>query len=64
MKRAHGIDVLECPKCRGRLRPIATITQPDVIRKFLESIGVPADPPTVWPARPPPQAEMPFVCSL
>ncbi len=35
MHRAFGIDVLECPRCGGRLRLIATLHDPSVIRKIL-----------------------------
>jgi hypothetical protein len=35
MHRAFGIDVLACPHCGGRLRLIATLHDPAVIRKIL-----------------------------
>src|SRR6266481_2121131 len=35
MHRAFGIDVLACPQCGGRLRLIATLHDPAVIRKIL-----------------------------
>ena len=34
MHRAFGIDVLACPHCGGRLRLIATLHDPAVIRKI------------------------------
>jgi hypothetical protein len=35
MHRAFGIDVLACAQCGGRLRLIATLHDPAVIRKIL-----------------------------
>jgi hypothetical protein len=35
MHRAFAIDVLACPDCGGRLRLIATLHDPAVIRKIL-----------------------------
>jgi hypothetical protein len=35
MRRAFGIDVLACAHCGGRLRLIATLHDPAVIRKIL-----------------------------
>jgi len=35
MHRAFGIDVLACAHCGGRLRLIATLHDPAVIRKIL-----------------------------
>ena len=39
MHRAFAIDVLECPHCGGRLRLIATLHDPAVIRKILAHLG-------------------------
>ena len=35
MKRSFEIDVLECPKCSGRMRFIACIMDRDSIRDIL-----------------------------
>ena len=40
MHRAFAIDVLACPHCGGRLRLIATLHDPAVIRKILAHVGV------------------------
>jgi hypothetical protein len=40
MGRAFGIDVLACPRCGGRLRLIATIEDPTVVRKILAHLGL------------------------
>src|SRR4051794_25658485 len=36
LRRTHGIDSLACPGCGGRLRPIATLREPEVVRAILE----------------------------
>jgi len=39
MHRAFAIDVLACPHCGGRLRLIATLHTPAVIRNVLRTWG-------------------------
>jgi hypothetical protein len=39
MQRAFAIDVLECPHCGGRLRLIATLHDPAVIRKIVAHLA-------------------------
>jgi len=39
MERAFALDVLVCPHCGGRLRLIATLHDPVVIRKILAHVG-------------------------
>jgi len=40
MHRAFGIDVLACAHCGGRLRLIATLHDPAVIRKTLAHLAL------------------------
>ena len=40
MHRAFALDVLACPQCGGRLRLIATLHDPAVIRKLLAHLGM------------------------
>ena len=55
MRRGLEIDSLECPKrCGSRLRFVATIEQPKVIRRILEHLGLPAEPVRLASARGPP----------
>ena len=63
MKRAHEIDVLQCPRpsCRGRLKFIACITEPTKIDAILRSLGKtgltlspPVCPGSIPPRAPPP----------
>jgi hypothetical protein len=60
MRRVFERDVLECARCKGRLALIATITQPSVIQRMLECIGLPARPPPLAPARGRWQEELAF----
>jgi uncharacterized protein YbaR (Trm112 family) len=46
-----AIDVLACPECGGRLRLIATITDPAVIHKILHHLDLPTEAPTPTPAQ-------------
>jgi hypothetical protein len=56
------IDVLSCRTCGGRLRLVATIDDPLVIRRILTHLGLPCSLPAPFPARPPPDtAGLPFV---
>ena len=58
MRRVFEKDVLQCPRCDGRLKLIATIVEGKVIRKILESIGLPGRPPPLAPARGPWQQDL------
>jgi hypothetical protein len=51
MRRAFDIDVLACPRCGGRMRLIATIADPRVIRPILAHLGLPTEVPRPPPAR-------------
>jgi hypothetical protein len=52
MHRAFAVDVLACPHCGGRLRLIATLHGPAVIRKILEHLGRAPSGPSPGPAPP------------
>src|SRR5213078_1936726 len=41
MKRVFQIEVLECPRCLGRMRIVAAIHPPDATRKILDCLGLP-----------------------
>jgi hypothetical protein len=53
LRRTFETEVLECPRCGGRLRPIALITDADVARCILAAMGVPVEAPPVARARDP-----------
>jgi hypothetical protein len=54
MKRTFGFDVLNRPRCGGRLRLIALIEEATVIARILAHLGLPVDLPVARPARAPP----------
>lgn len=58
LKRSFAIDILQCSACNGKMRVIATIKDPLVIRKILEHLGLSFEPPKRMPPRAPPQMEM------
>lgn len=60
MRRVFDVDVLRCPRCKGRCKLISLITQPDVIAAILECLGLNSSPPRIRPARAPPQLEFEF----
>jgi hypothetical protein len=47
-------DVLDCPRCGGRLRLIALIDQAAVIQRILRHLGLPTEIPLPCSARAPP----------
>ncbi len=59
MRRAFAIDVLACPNCGGRMRLIATIHDPAVIREILAHLGLSQSGKSPGPAPPEPIAAAP-----
>jgi putative transposase len=59
MHRAFALDVLACPQCGGRLRLIATLQDPAVIRKLLAHPGMARSGPSPGSAPPEPGAGAP-----
>jgi uncharacterized protein YbaR (Trm112 family) len=55
LRRTFEIDVLACPECGGRLRLLATIEDPAVVRTILSYLGIATKCPGPVPARPPPE---------
>jgi hypothetical protein len=53
LRRSFSVDVLECPKCQGRLRVVAVITEPEPVRRILAHLGLPTAAPTTARARDP-----------
>ncbi len=54
MQRSFGFDVLACARCGGRMRLVALIDQPPVIRRILGHLRPPTEVPEPRPARDPP----------
>lgn len=57
LKRVFNIDISVCPKCRGNIKIIAAIEDPQVIKKILNHLGLPSTAPAISPARGPPQSD-------
>lgn len=60
LARVFNIDVETCSKCAGRMKIIAAIEDPKVIRKILEHMGIDTKPPPLAPARGPPLRDSHF----
>jgi hypothetical protein len=50
LKRVFLFDIEKCPKCQGKMKIIAAITETKVIAKYLSHIGLPTGPPEIVPA--------------
>jgi hypothetical protein len=53
LRRSHDLDVLECPRCHGRLRPMAVVRDKAQARRFLAHLTLPHEPRALAPARDP-----------
>lgn len=51
MRRTVGIDVLECPRCGGRLRLMARIEDARVVARMLRHLALPTGEPDLRVAR-------------
>ena len=51
---AGTVDVETCPRCGGRMRLLALITEPQSVQRFLRYRGEPTEPPARAPPRDPP----------
>ncbi len=54
LMRTFGLDVLACPRCEGRMRLLALVTEPARIARALRALGEPTELPARSPARGPP----------
>jgi hypothetical protein len=57
LARVWSVDVLECARCKGRMRVIAALFDPSVVAKVLSHIDLPTTLPQPAPARAPPSFE-------
>ena len=53
LRRSFSIDVLQCPKCHGRLRVIAVITEREPVTRILAHVAMPTEAPPLARARDP-----------
>ena len=51
LQRVFAADAFACPRCGGRLRLLATIQDPAVIRAILDCLNLPSRAPPLAPAR-------------
>jgi len=51
MARTFEFDVLQCPRCGGRMKVIAVIESPEVACRILDSLGIVCRPPPLLAAR-------------
>jgi uncharacterized protein YbaR (Trm112 family) len=54
LRRTFALDVLACPKCEGRMRLLAMVTDEKSVRRYLRALGEPTALPARSPARGPP----------
>jgi uncharacterized protein YbaR (Trm112 family) len=52
MRRVFDLDVLACPRCGGRLRVIATVQDPAMVRAVLAHLGLAPGSDSPGPAPP------------
>jgi Putative transposase len=53
LKRTFDIDVLACPKCHGRMKLLAMITDAKTVERYLAKLGEPTQVPGRSPSRSP-----------
>jgi len=52
LRRVFLVDALDCPRCHGRMRIVAAVTDPDAVERILRHLGEhPAPPPSQALAR-------------
>ena len=54
LKRVFDIDMEVCQVCGAKMKVIAAIEEPPIIRKILGHLGIPSSPPMIHPPRGPP----------
>lgn len=52
-----GIDALRCPRCNHQMLVLATIMDGVEVRRILQHLQLPVDPPRLHPARAPPESD-------
>jgi hypothetical protein len=54
LRRTFQVEVLECPRCKGRMKLLAIVTRSESIARYLAALGEPTDVPARSPSRGPP----------
>lgn len=44
LRRTFGFDALRCPKCAARMRVLATLSDPSVVKRILSHLGLRSEP--------------------
>ena len=44
LQRTYGVDAMRCPRCAARMRVMATITDPSVVKKILSHLDLRTEP--------------------
>ena len=60
LRRVFDVDALRCPNCLTPMVVLAFITDPGVLGKILDHLGLPTTPPPVAPARLPIEVDLPL----
>ena len=50
LKRIFAVDALKCNKCGNKMRILCAVNPPEAIRKILDCLGLPSQPPPIPPA--------------
>jgi hypothetical protein len=64
LRRVFDVNSMECPRCGGKLRFIAIITEPPAITRILDSLGLASSPPLPHARAPDLQLEFDPVLSV
>jgi len=59
LARIFSVDACRC-KCGGRMKIVAAVTDPASVRRYLEGVGLPSEPPLIAPARASPQLDLAY----
>ncbi len=62
MRRVFAVDVLECPRCSGKMRVLAAIHAPEAIRAILDCLGLPSRAPPLAAAPEESEEADPQIC--
>jgi hypothetical protein len=54
LKRTFDVDVLQCPRCQGRMKLVALVIDPQSVARYLDKLGEPSELPARTASRGPP----------
>ena len=58
LARIYDCLPLVCPSCGHAMKILAFVTEGETVRRVLDHVGEPVDPPALSPSRAPPQGEL------